>query len=79
MIQLALFIVVCAFALIVAFGTFVVLYHFGRFRLKQNSHRGRILLFLMGSAVFVWMELSLAQAVLWPDIFDLITRNQFTL
>ncbi len=72
MVRLALFIVVCAFALMVAFGTFVVLYHFQRFRLKEDSHRGRILLFLIGSAVFIWMELLLMQAVPWADIFQFI-------
>ncbi|OGD32273.1 hypothetical protein A3C91_00760 [Candidatus Azambacteria bacterium RIFCSPHIGHO2_02_FULL_52_12] len=79
MIRLVLFIVVCAFALVVAFGTFVVLYHFQRFRVRQNSHRGRILLFLAGSAVFIWVELSLAPTIPWADILDMIGRNQMSL
>lgn len=76
--QLLLFIVFCIFAGVVVFGTFVVLYHFQRFRFQGNTHRGRILMFLIGSAVFVLLEISFVNAVSWQDVFNLITHNRFT-
>lgn len=75
--QLLLFVLFSIFAGVVAFGTFVVLYHFQRFRLQENTHRLRILIFLIGSAVFVWLEMSFANAISWQDVFDLITHNRF--
>ena len=76
--QLLLFVLFCIFAGVIVFGTFVVLYHFQRFRFRENTHRGRILVFLIGSAVFVWLEISFVSAISWQDIINLITHNRFT-
>lgn len=75
--KLVLFLLFCVFAGVIAFGTFVVLYHFQRFRLKENAHRTRILVFLFGSAIFVWLEIQFVNAISWEQIADILSHNRF--
>lgn len=79
MVRLFFFLLFAASISLLGVAAGMVAYHFKRFRLKAEHHRGMIALFLAGFFALAYIEFFLLSATDWLQIGEIVSRRFLSL